>query len=124
MPDIRDRFVRNIGPVVEPPGKQIAGTHDRRSSPLSICIKIIPQLRLHLSNAGRGLPKRDIRAPSAAISFRHVAFLHTRGGGTCKTFAIEDHYQHPHESIALRIARERARIRKIDLYRVSSVLRD
>jgi hypothetical protein len=33
MPDIRDRFARNTGPVVEPPGKQIAGTHGRR--PLS-----------------------------------------------------------------------------------------
>src|SRR6266849_7987219 len=29
----------------------------------------------------------------AAISFRHAGFLHTRVGGSCKTFAIEDNYQ-------------------------------
>src|SRR5216683_4468107 len=64
-----------------------------------------------------------VRGP-VPISLRHAGFLHTRGGGTCETFAIEDNYQHPHESIALRIARKRARIGKIDLHRVTSVLRD
>jgi hypothetical protein len=41
MPDIRDRFVRNIGPVVEPPGKQIAGPMTTAALPCQFLSKLL-----------------------------------------------------------------------------------